>query len=93
MGERKSHNIQQNTSKTVHTIPAKNVCFMGGSVRCLAWQVEGENARKIIEIGTFDGNTALNIAANTPDEARIFTVDLPKDWAEAERRNEVDSSA
>ncbi len=41
--------IQQNTSKTVHTIPAKNVCFMGGSVRCLAWQIEGENARKIIE--------------------------------------------
>lgn len=29
------------------------------------------------EIGTFDGRTALNLAANTPDACRIYTLDLP----------------
>lgn len=36
--------------------------------------------RNILEIGTFDGNTALNFAANSPPDARIVTVDLPPDW-------------
>ncbi len=26
-----------------------SVCFIGGSVRCLSWQLTGANARKIIE--------------------------------------------
>jgi predicted O-methyltransferase YrrM len=29
------------------------------------------------EFGTFDGRTALNMAANTPEEAIIYTLDLP----------------
>ena len=40
--------IQNNTSKTVITINAENVCFLGGSVRCLSWQLTGVNAKKII---------------------------------------------
>ena len=35
-------------------------------------------ATRILEIGTFDGNTALNLAANTP--GTVTTVDLPDDW-------------
>jgi predicted O-methyltransferase YrrM len=38
------------------------------------------NARNVLEIGTFHGNTAINLAANTPPDARITTVDLPIDW-------------
>ena len=38
------------------------------------------NAKKIVEIGTFEGNTALNLAANTPDNALVVTVDMPPDW-------------
>jgi predicted O-methyltransferase YrrM len=38
-------------------------------------------ARNILEIGTFHGNTALNLAANTPADAVITTVDLPYDWS------------
>jgi hypothetical protein len=34
-------------------------------------------ARRIFEIGTFEGNTTLNLALNTDPEAVIFTVDLP----------------
>lgn len=37
-------------------------------------------ARTVLEIGTWDGNTTLNLAANTPPDARIVTVDLPVDW-------------
>lgn len=35
---------------------------------------------RILEIGTYDGNTALNLAANTPVSTTITTVDLPQDW-------------
>ena len=31
------------------------------------------------EIGTFDGRTTLNMAANTPDDAIIYTLDLPRE--------------
>jgi len=34
---------------------------------------------EIIEIGTFDGRTTLNLAVNAPDETAIFTLDLPPD--------------
>jgi predicted O-methyltransferase YrrM len=37
-------------------------------------------AKKVLEVGTWDGNTALNLAANTPADARITTVDLPEEW-------------
>lgn len=40
--------IKKNTSKNVITINAENVCSMGGSVRCLTWQLTGENAQKLI---------------------------------------------
>ena len=36
--------------------------------------------RRILEIGTYDGNTTLNLAANSPSDARVFTLDLPPDW-------------
>jgi predicted O-methyltransferase YrrM len=38
------------------------------------------NAKNICEIGTYDGNTALNLAANSPDDALITTIDLPPNW-------------
>jgi len=40
--------IQQNTTKNVITINSEGVCPMGGSVRCLTWQLTGENAEKLI---------------------------------------------
>ena len=32
---------------------------------------------EIIEIGTFDGRTTLNLALNAPPTSHIFTLDLP----------------
>ena len=41
--------IQSHTDKIVVPVPAENVCFMGGSVRCLSWQVKGENKANILQ--------------------------------------------
>lgn len=40
--------IRKNTSKKVIPVNAESVCPMGGSVRCLTWQLNGENASKLI---------------------------------------------
>ena len=37
-------------------------------------------SKDILEIGTFDGNTTLNLAANAASGATVTTVDLPPDW-------------
>ena len=34
---------------------------------------------KVFEIGTFDGRTTLNMAANCPKESVVYTLDLPKE--------------
>jgi predicted O-methyltransferase YrrM len=36
-------------------------------------------ARRAVEVGTFDGNTALNLAINLGPEGRVVTIDLPPD--------------
>src|SRR6188768_1735878 len=33
---------------------------------------------RIFEFGTFNGRTTLNLAANSPADARVFTLDLPR---------------
>lgn len=40
--------MQANTDKVVIRVPAQDVCFMGGSVRCLSWQVKGANKEAIL---------------------------------------------
>lgn len=34
---------------------------------------------RLFEIGTFDGRTTLNLAANSPESAVVFTLDLPRE--------------
>lgn len=36
--------------------------------------------KSIIEVGTSDGNTTLNLVANGAPDATITTIDLPEDW-------------
>jgi hypothetical protein len=36
---------------------------------------------EIVEIGTFDGRTTLNLAVNAPAQTKVFTLDLPPDAA------------
>ncbi len=46
--------IKANTDKNIIEIDAKGVCPMGGSVRCLTWQLTGENAEKLINAARRD---------------------------------------
>lgn len=41
-------------------------------------------AKDILEIGTYDGSTTLNLAANAGDDGRVVTVDLPPQSAATE---------
>lgn len=40
--------LSLHTSKKIIPVPASKVCIMGGSVRCLSWQVQGNLAGKLI---------------------------------------------
>lgn len=42
--------------------------------------IRHRGSRNILEVGTFDGNTTLNMAINAGDEGRVTTIDLPPDW-------------
>lgn len=42
--------IQSHTGKTVIPVAAEKVCFMGGSLRCLTWQVGGSLAKELLEL-------------------------------------------
>ncbi len=41
--------LRRHTDREVVPVNAESVCSLGGSVRCLSWQVTGENARRLIE--------------------------------------------
>jgi len=49
-------------------------------VAAVAAIMKSVKARRIVEVGTCDGNTTVNIAANSPDDAVITTIELPHDW-------------
>ena len=40
--------IKENTHKNVISIDCSQVCILGGNIRCLTWEVAGENAKRII---------------------------------------------
>lgn len=46
----------------------------------------------VVEVGTFDGNTTLQLALNTPTETRIFTLDLPAGAQAAAENDSGDAS-
>lgn len=41
--------------------------------------VKAFNPKTIFELGTFNGRTTLNLAINSCPDARVYTIDLPKD--------------
>jgi len=42
--------FRSHTNKTIVPIPAEKVAMMGGSVRCLSWQIKGTNMIKIFQM-------------------------------------------
>ena len=41
--------IRDHTRKAVVPIPAEKVCFMGGSARCLVWELAGSDASRLLQ--------------------------------------------
>ncbi len=65
------------------SITAEEACQLAAIVKCVG-------ARQILEIGTYDGNTTLILAANCDTVGRVTTVDLPPDFdLETERSSLV----
>lgn len=42
--------VQSHTHKQVIPIDASGICILGGSVRCLTWQVKGQNMERLLEL-------------------------------------------
>lgn len=69
-------------SRPVHIVGARKA---NGNVRLSELAVLAKAAAavpagsSIIEIGTFDGRTTLNLAVNSPADTKVFTLDLPPD--------------
>ena len=61
-------------------------------LNCILMALREVHARKVIEIGTFDGNTTLNMAVSLPGDGEVVTVDLPLETAEADYAFEVDQN-
>ena len=45
----------------------------------IAKMVQAHRPRQLFEIGTFNGRTTLNLAANSPEDAHVYTLDLPRE--------------
>jgi predicted O-methyltransferase YrrM len=55
------------------SITLEEACHLAAIVKSL-------KARRVLEIGTYDGNTALTLAANLDSQGEVVTVDLPPDF-------------
>jgi predicted O-methyltransferase YrrM len=64
--------------KSGTSISVEEACHLGAIAKCV-------KACKALEIGTYDGNTALVLAANLAADGDVVTVDLPPDF-ELEKR-------
>jgi hypothetical protein len=53
--------------------------------------IRAVNARRVFEFGTFLGINTLNMALNTPDDARIFTLDLDEQHAASAKQVAADA--
>lgn len=56
---------------------AGNVTLL--DIAVIAQLIKHYNPNRLFEIGTFDGRTTLNMAANCSEEAEIYTLDLPRE--------------
>lgn len=62
---------------TLEHIPSDVIGTPLEQLSALALFARASNAKRIFEIGTFRGRTALNFALNVPEDGRVFTMDLP----------------
>lgn len=81
---------------TVHEVRLVNFVPEHGNVTpfellCLCMMIKAFAPKQVLELGTFNGNTTLQIAANLETGASITTLDLPLGEAPAEGNDEHDA--
>ena len=67
------HVVRSYDREPLLSMTPAEVLAIGAMVRFL-------RPKRILEIGTFEGNTTVNLASNAPSTAHVFTLDLPPDW-------------
>ncbi len=73
--------------RTRETLPAPGMMVGTVEGRLLEMLVFATGAKRVLEIGTFSGFSALAMAAALPDDGRIVTCELDPVHAEAARAN------
>lgn len=58
---------------------------------CLCMLVRDARSKHVLELGTFNGNTALQLAANLSEGSLLTTIDLPPDADPVSGNNEHDA--
>lgn len=74
--ENQSYNIIKGFNRT------DNMSMTLQEVNAVAAIVAFSKAKKIFEIGTFDGGTTVNLAANIANDGIVYTADLPPNFSE-----------
>lgn len=62
---------------TIEHLPGRGIINPIDELVYMAIITKGLNPQNIFEIGTYRGRTALNFALNSPDNCRVYTMDLP----------------
>jgi len=63
----------------MNEMEAKDGNILISELICIISIIKKKNPKKVFEIGTFDGRTALNMAINSSEQTKVYTLDLPKD--------------
>lgn len=74
---------QQTVPVVVHEISAAHGNVTALEMLVISHFVAVTKPKNAFEIGTFDGRTSLNLAANCPTDAHVYTLDLPGDQVDA----------
>ncbi len=81
LGERVSIRLENFWSRNGNVSPFELMCI---SAICSCYR-----PRTVVEIGTFDGNTTLQLALNSPPDSTVYTLDLPDGFAAGELHTEA----
>jgi len=60
----------------VEHLPGEGISTPIEHLACLAFMTRALDPKVILEIGTFRGRSALTFALNSPDDCRVYTLDL-----------------
>ena len=74
-----SHIVNENTRFQIHEEKDMDGNITLLELVVIAKLIAHYKPLHLFEIGTFDGRTTLNMAANSPTGAKVYTLDLPKE--------------